>query len=202
MQLLHSLLATGLLLMMMASPFEVSARSMLSSFSKAKDPAQPCDENKCKLPDCRCAGTDIPGGINLNDTPQIIMISFDDGVRVIDYESYYSKVFNERKNPNGCPIGLTLFVSHNYTDYALVEDLYYSQGYEIADHSVTHREPTDWWNSATNEEWTHEIMDQKSILNKWANVPLSSVRGFRGPFLVTSETELRVLHDNKFYYDA
>lgn len=205
MQFMPSI-ALVILLLLTLSLHKVTARSvepLVVSLSKAVwDPAQPCDESQCKLPNCRCAGTDIPGGIPVNETPQIVMISFDDAVRVIDYKSYYSKVFNERKNPNGCPIGLTLFVSHNYTDYALVEDLYYSSAYEIADHSVTHREPVEWWNDANYDEWTHEIMDQKTILNKWGNVPLDSIQGFRGPFLVTSETELKVLHDNKFSYDA
>lgn len=25
----------------------------------------------CKLPDCRCSGTDIPGGFNVTDIPQV-----------------------------------------------------------------------------------------------------------------------------------
>ena len=203
MDLHPAILAAALLITMVSSPCQVSALSYLSqSFAKARNPAQPCDESQCKLPDCRCAGTDIPGGLPVSDTPQIVMISFDDGVRVIDYESYYSPVFSGRKTPNGCPIVLTLFASHNYTDYALVEELYYTHGYEMADHSVTHREPVDWWSSATYEEWTHEIMDEKAILNKWGNVPLDSIQGFRGPFLATSETEIKVLHDNKFAYEA
>ena len=209
MEIRSSPLVTFVLVLFMAAPQDASAR-FVQTFSKSQpargtvsvDPAQPCVESLCKLPDCHCAGTDIPGGLDVKDTPQIVAISFDDGVRVIDYESYYSKVFNGRKNPNGCPIGLTLFVSHNYTDYTLVEDLHYAQGYEMADHSVTHREPIDWWNSATYKEWTNEVMDQKAILNEWGNVPMDSVRGFRGPFLVTSETELQVLHDNNFTYDA
>ena len=171
MDLRPAILAAALLITMVSSPYQVSALSYLSqSFSKARNPAQPCDESQCKLPDCRCAGTDIPGGLPVSDTPQIVMISFDDGVRVIDYESYYSPVFSGRKNPNGCPIVLTLFASHNYTDYALVEELYYTHGYEMADHSVTHREPVDWWSSATYEEWTHEIMDEKAILNKFCMI--------------------------------
>lgn len=166
------------------------------------NPVQPCDPSKCKLPNCRCAGEDIPGGLAANDTPQIVMFSFDDGLRTLDYDNYYSKVFTSRSNQNGCPIGLTFYVSHNYTNYALVEDLYYSYGYEMADHSVTHREPTTWWQNATVDEWTHEIMDQVSILEKWGNVPSNSVRGFRAPFLETSENEIKVLHDNKFLYEA
>ncbi len=167
-----------------------------------RGPAQPCDKAHCNLPTCRCAGTDIPGGLSPDKTPQIVMFSFDDSLRVQDFDTYYSKAFPNRKNPNGCEIGLTFFVSGNDTDYSLVEDLYYSHNYEMADHSVDHREPTTWWKNASKDEYTHEIMDQKSILEKWGNVPADSIRGFRGPFLVTSETEISVLHDNKFTYEA
>jgi len=164
--------------------------------------ADPCDAEKCKLPDCRCASTDIPGGLSPEKTPQIVTISFDDALRDIDYQNYYSKVFEERKNPNGCPVSLTFFVSHNYTDYALAEDLYYNASYEIADHSVDHREPTTWWENATQEEWTHEIMDQKEILMKWGNIPADTIKGFRAPFLVTSENELMSLYSKNFTYEA
>ena len=112
------------------------------------------------------------------------------------------QVFLNRTNPNNCRIGLTFFVSHNYTNYALVEDLYYNDSYEMADHSVDHREPTTWWKNATIEEWTHEIMDQKAILEKWGNIPGDAIKGFRAPFLVTSENEIKVLYDNKFTYEA
>ena len=75
----------------------------------------------------------------------MIVISFDDGVRVEDYEMFYSKFLFNHSNPNGCPIPLTFFTTHYYsTDYSLVEDLY-SQGHEIADHTVTHQTPTSFW---------------------------------------------------------
>ena len=166
------------------------------------DSVKPCDPSACKLPSCHCASTNIPGGLTTNTTPQIVMFSFDDDLRTIDYETYYSKAFNNRKNPNGCQVGLTFFVSHNYTNYALLEDLYYSYGHEIADHSVDHREPTTWWENATEEEWTREVLDQKAILEKWGNIPVGAVQGFRAPFLVTSETEVKVLHESKFVYEA
>lgn len=166
------------------------------------EPAQPCDETKCKLPLCRCANTNIPGGLDPKQTPQIITINFDDGFRDLDYQTYYKPIFTNRKNPNGCQVGLTYFVSHNYTDYALMEHVYSNDGAEFADHSVTHRSPTTWWEDATEEEWSHEINDQRSILELWGGMGKDEVRGFRSPFLVTSETELKVLHESSFLYEA
>lgn len=165
-------------------------------------PAQPCDTTKCQPPSCRCASTDIPGGLTVDETPQIVMFSFDDGLRDQDYSTYYSKVFGGRKNPNDCPISLTYFVSHDYTDYALVEHVKSVDRAEIADHSVTHRTPTTWWLNATEEEMTHEVVDQQSILHLWGNVEQEKIRGFRAPFLATSEMELKVLHENGFIYEA
>ena len=43
-------------------------------------PAQPCSPDICKLPDCRCSGTDIPGNLPREKVPQMIMLTFDDAV--------------------------------------------------------------------------------------------------------------------------
>ena len=166
------------------------------------DPAQPCDETKCQPPICRCASTDIPGGLDPKSIPQTIMISFDDGFRREDYDTYYKPVFGDRRNPNGCPIGLTYFVSNSFSDYALMEGVYANEGAEFADHTVTHRTPISWWEEATEDEWSHEINDQRTIMELWGGIPKDKVKGFRSPYLVTSETEIKVLHDSAFSYEA
>ena len=186
----------------LAAAVAVPMNSGVHTNRSVPGPAKPCNHTACKLPLCRCAGTDIPGGLPVNSTPQIVMFSFDDDLRVIDFESFYSKAFFNRTNPNGCEIGLTFFVTNNYTNYALAENLFFSHGYEMADHSVDHREPTTWWKNATIDEWTHEIMDQKTILLNWGNIYYDSIRGFRAPFLVTSENEISVLYENLFIYEA
>ena len=43
-------------------------------------PAQPCSPDVCKLPDCWCSGTDIPGNLPKDKVPQMIMLSFDDAI--------------------------------------------------------------------------------------------------------------------------
>ena len=166
------------------------------------NPAQPCDTINCQLPNCRCASTNVPGGLNPQSIPQIITISFDDAFRVIDYNNYYKPIFGNRLNPNNCPIGITYFVSHFNTDYALMETAYALDRAEFADHSVTHRTPSSWWTSATEQQWTSEINDQKDIMELWGGIPQNEVKGFRAPYLATSENELKVLHDNAFSYEA
>ena len=169
-----------------------------AAFPRVRSPAQPCDPDQCKLPNCRCAGEDIPGGLDPGSAPQIVLFSFDDGLRRQDYDGFYANTFNGRKNPNGCQIGLTFFVSHYYTDYALLEDVSALFGYEIADHTVDHNTSS----STTEEEWTGEIMEMKEMISIWGNVAANSVVGFRAPFLATNEAEIEVLYENKFLYEA
>lgn len=175
---------------------------LLFQSGTAQNFAEPCNATVCQLPNCRCATEEIPGNLPIHEVPQIVTISFDDSFRVYDYDTYYSPIFNGRKNPNGCQIGITFFNTHQYTDYSLVEHAHRSDGYEFASHSITHRSPTTWWQEATALQWTNEILDQKKTLSEWGGIPSEKIRGFRAPFLVTSETELKVLKDNDFLYDA
>ncbi len=181
------------------------AASNLSSWARPVNSSKVelCDYILCKLPDCRCAGTDIPGDdLNATSIPQIITISFDDAFRALDYENYYKPVFGGRKNPNGCQIGLTYFVANQYTDYALMEHSYSVDHAEFADHSVTHRTPSTWWKDATEGDLSDEINDQKSIMERWGGIPEDEVKGFRVPFLATSENEICALHKSNFTYEA
>lgn len=97
--------------------------------------AEKCNSRNCVLPDCHCAGADIPGGMQAKDTPQIVLITFDDAVNDLNYE-LYAEIFDDRRNPNGCPILGTFYVSHEWTDYGMVQSLY-SKGHEMASHSIT-----------------------------------------------------------------
>jgi hypothetical protein len=49
----------------------------------------------------------------------------------------YSDLFERgRVNPNGCPISATFYVSHEWTDYSQVQNLY-SDGHEMASHTIS-----------------------------------------------------------------
>lgn len=73
---------------------------------------------------CSPDGTQIPGRLEPNTVPQMIMISFDDAVNNNNIE-IYNKLFKEgRNNPNGCSIKSTFFISHKYTNYSAVQELH------------------------------------------------------------------------------
>lgn len=54
--------------------------------------APPCDPNKCRLPDCRCSSTEIPGNLLPDETPQLVMLTFEGAIRVEDYNHLYQQV--------------------------------------------------------------------------------------------------------------
>lgn len=63
-------------------------------------------------------------------------MTFDDAVNDLNKE-YYEEIFESgRKNPNGCPITATFYVSHEWTDYGQVQSLY-ANGHEMASHTVS-----------------------------------------------------------------
>ncbi|KOC70703.1 hypothetical protein WH47_06743, partial [Habropoda laboriosa] len=99
-------------------------------------PAAKCRKDVCLLPDCSCGGADIPGGIPVEQTPQIVLLTFDDAVNDLNKPLYTDLFENGRKNPNGCPITATFYVSHEWTDYSQVQNLY-ADGHEMASHTVS-----------------------------------------------------------------
>nr|AEA76330.1 chitin deacetylase 2 [Mamestra configurata] len=163
--------------------------------------AEECDEELCKLPDCRCSSTDIPGGLLPRDTPQFVTITFDDGVNVRNTETYRDILYG-RNNSNGCPAGATFYVSHEYTNYRFVNELY-NQGYEIALHSISHRIPQDYWATASYDVIKQEIADQKGQISHFANIPFESIKGVRLPFLqMSGNISFQVMADHGLEYDS
>ena len=81
-----------------------------------------CDYGNCSLPDCYCAGSKIPNRLDPENTPQMIIFSFN-GPVTTEGGDFLMDIFNrKRKNPNGCPIRMTMFVSDSKegTDYCTV----------------------------------------------------------------------------------
>lgn len=168
--------------------------------------ASPCDYETCVLPDCFCSvdGTLIPGNLEVNQVPQMVIITFDDAVNSENWDLYNKKLFTPtRKNPNGCNIHATFYTSHEYNNYQYVQKLW-NDGHEIAAHSITHRSPEHWWsNNATIEDWFDEMVGQANIINRFAGVAMEDVRGLRVPFLrVGWNRQFLMMKEFGFVYDA
>ena len=167
------------------------------------EPARPCSPDVCKLPDCLCSGTSIPG-VNLSaaSIPQIVFITFDAAVESAGFEIYEELFNGQFQNPNGCNISATFFVSHEYTDYSMVQNLY-SRRHEIGDNSISRRSPSSWWKNATEEEWAKEMDGMREILRLWGNVAAQDVKGIRVPYIqVGGNTEFEMLRKYTFLYES
>uniref|UniRef100_A0A914PI26 Uncharacterized protein n=1 Tax=Panagrolaimus davidi TaxID=227884 RepID=A0A914PI26_9BILA len=106
-----------------------------SSFELVK----PCPtDGKCSLPYCFCSpnGLGIPGNLRASETPQMVIITYEGPItdRIINI---FKSLFNGKfKNPNGCPIKGTFFISHEWNNYDQVQWLF-STGHEIGVNSIT-----------------------------------------------------------------
>ncbi|KAH9426742.1 chitin binding [Dermatophagoides pteronyssinus] len=165
---------------------------------KALVTANKCDKRKCRLPDCRCGSSDIPGNFSSKQIPQLVMLTFDDAVNDLNWDLYEELLNSGRKNPNGCPIKATFYVSHEWTDYGQVQTLY-SRGHEIASHTISHR----FGEKFSKDEWIKEINGQREILNLYGGVKFEDIRGMRAPFLQTGGNNMfEMLYETNFTYDS
>ncbi|XP_043203997.1 chitin deacetylase 1-like [Amphibalanus amphitrite] len=170
--------------------------------------ASACDPARCSLtpvdpaePGCFCSkdGTRIPGDIDPKETPQMVILSLDGAVNGQNYEHYLA-LFNDTvyKNPNECPMRATFFVSHEYSNYQMVQDLYH-KGHEIAVNSITSRQ----LQGQTYEEWVQEMVGMRSMLAKWANVSEFDIFGMRAPRLKPGDNrQFDVLLEHGFAWDS
>ncbi|VDL73125.1 unnamed protein product [Nippostrongylus brasiliensis] len=162
--------------------------------------AKLCDENACRLPDCFCSttGRKAPGGFASNDTPQFVVLTFDDAVNgrtLPDYKELFKTVMY--RNPNGCPIKGTFFVSHEWTNYDGVQWLF-QQGMELASNSISHVSL-----EGTNaNRWLNEMDGQRRIMAKFANANEEEIVGLRAPQLILGgDEQFEMMTRAGFLYD-
>jgi len=169
-------------------PSGASAADDTVQVATEAEKAQPCKEKHCQLPDCFCSGIKTPKDLPAESIPQFVMLTFDDSINP-NVAEFYAKLFNkERRNPNGCPIRGTFYVTHEWNDYWLTKKLY-AEGHEIADHSITH-ETTQAFKEADIDRWTKEICGMKKMLEIFGQVRADDVKGFRAPYLQPGGDEM------------
>lgn len=86
----------------------------------------------------------------------------DDAINSNNFE-YFHRLY-QNVNPNGCPATGTFFVSHKYTNYRMVQEVY-KRGHEIASHTISHKHRGSW----------REIDDMRQILFHFAGIPATEV---------------------------
>jgi peptidoglycan/xylan/chitin deacetylase (PgdA/CDA1 family) len=125
-----------------------------------------------------------------------------------------SCITNDRvRNLDGTLVEFTYFTTNGMNEFFNNIDYWYSQGNEIANHTVTHG--TGWGTQPgvkifSKERWTQEITDNVKIIKNWTSIdPKTAVTGFRAPFLVINndtftglDDALSLSSDGKVYYDS
>lgn len=159
--------------------------------------AEKCRKTNCFPPDCRCSQAGIPGNLTFDEAPQFVYLTFDDAVHSQNID-FIRQIFREVNRGNtGCPAVGTFFVSHEYTDYSIINELY-SEGHEIALHSITHSH----FGSAKLEELISEFVGQRKIISKFADIPESEMVGIRMPFLqIGGDNQYEMLQRYGLEYD-
>ncbi|OWF54209.1 uncharacterized protein LOC110445427 [Mizuhopecten yessoensis] len=150
--------------------------------------------NTCHPPACSCCNDNMPI-LSRNNTPQMVFFTFDDAITPT-VANFYRELFDSnRTNPNGCPIKMTLFVSHANTVYSLVRE-FYRKGMEIGAHSVSHGHMNE-------RTFKSEAKLQKENIARMAGVPMSEIKGWRSPFLEpVGDTQPKSLNELDYTYDA
>jgi len=164
------------------------------------DMAKKCREEDCQLPWCFCSsdGTQIPGGLTLEETPQMILFMLDGAINQNNYRSY-KRVFRNRTNPNGCNILGTFFLTHNYGNYYHVESLRHD-GHEMAVSSISDDSGLYLKNYTA---WTNEIVGMRRIMELQAGILEDEVLGVRAPGLKPGyNAQYDVLIDYGFIWDS
>ena len=138
-----------------------------------------------------------PGGLAPSDTPQIVLLTFDDSVTTGSF-ALVQQALTNRFNANGHPIKATFFVSldSNY-DPAAIRKLY-EAGHEIAIHTMSHATGTN----SSLARWRQEIAGERRTLSELCALPESDIVGFRSPFLRPNDNTYRALSERLFLYDS
>eukprot|EP00887_Chlorella_sp_A99_P005368 scaffold1.g5368.t1 len=135
-----------------------------------------CDPASC-LPakNCACPSTQAPGGLPTKQIPQFVLLTHDDAVTE-EAHAVVRELIDKYKNPNGCRLVATWFVLQTETVPSLVNKLY-SDGHEIACHTVTHPFMKRNWTGNAVEEIVSILYDNgfayESSVNDYVPSPLS-----------------------------
>ncbi|RZB38605.1 hypothetical protein BDFB_007493 [Asbolus verrucosus] len=171
------------------------------AFPRFDEVAEVCIPTECNITnDCRCCSTDNPVSDADDPAPQLIAITLSQFLTQEVYD-IIKPLFFDRSNPDGKPRGFTFYVSHEHTNYTLVQDLYL-RGFEIGDNSITRDAGQAYWKLATLQDLREEFGGQRTIISTFANIPKEDIVGVRTPQLqLGGDTSIQAYIDSGLTYD-
>jgi hypothetical protein len=135
------------------------------------------------------------------ETPQLVFLSFDEAVNIDNYPLYQDLFYN-RKNPNNQSVTITVYASHDYTNYTMIHELW-RRGHEIGLHSISTNSSQAYWQTLDEAGWRAELVDQREQMTRFARIPIQEIQGVRAPqLLVGGDPMYNVLEAAKFTYDC
>ncbi|ULT83146.1 hypothetical protein L3Y34_012415 [Caenorhabditis briggsae] len=156
-------------------------------------------DGSCKLPDCFCTSTGKmpPDNLDPKQVPQMVLLSFDDPITDRIINTLKSLFSGKIRNPNGCAIKGTFFVSHQWNNYDQTLWLH-SKGNEIGVNSITKEDLS----GRTKERWYKEQKGMRETLAEFSYVDRSQILGTRAPmFKVGGDAQYEMMTENNFTYD-
>jgi hypothetical protein len=157
------------------------------------------------------ASTKAPGGLALNNVPQLVSIGFDDNAHE-DGMAWFLDFIKSKVNPAGkgnpCTFDGTAarvsFFDNSHVDMhtdamAALHARAFREGHEAGNHTDTHAETLQ--QNPNKDVWTKEIVTCNDYLVA-LGVPRDRIVGFRTPFLQHSEATFQAVVEQKFRYDC
>ena len=103
------------------------------------------------------------------------------------------------RNPDGCPIRITLFIVSQDADPCTVHRMY-SKGHEIALSGINFTSRVDSW---SKDDWNASIKAQQLLIINASNVQQLDIAGMRSQrFFPGSNEQFEMLNENHFVYDS
>lgn len=182
--------------------------------------AAPAWAAKARAADQLDASYSAPGGISVEETPQFIVLGFDDN-RYIDGMQWVMDLLEGKKNPagkgnpstyDGQPLKAAFYFTSNAVmpdpgnpaDVAYKADLLklwkraVAAGHEVANHTHTHETSA----AHTKEQWVKEIRDCQKNLVEILGVPSAEIQGFRTPYLAFGKGTFDAIQETGLLYEA
>lgn len=79
----------------------------------------------------------------------------------------------------------------------------YNEGHEIALHSISHVPNVTYWQEASSNLMTDEIIGERDLVSYFAKIPKEDIKGVRLPFLqMSGDTSFEVMSKNGLLYDC